>query len=433
MAKNTKKGKKKVRGKINILKNNHPKLKPQFIDKLNKTTKSKYLSWVVKMIDEMGYAEAKPQDKRDITITVKEAVRFFDKCLPPLKTQLKYNKENGLGNRNLIDIYTYTSVDEVYNTCNNAIDVQRVLNRLKHKDVGKDESLKIYEDDNLLVVIPLTTKASCKYGSGTKWCTASRGGSYFSSYMSTGILYYLIVKNDKMLGSWSPFNFRRKSKDTSRYKKIAFLFRYGRNYRHSNVQVFDTKDRDDSRTHYFVRQFGGRINIFKRLLHIRSEKNTDWLDAVTGKKHPNRGMVDSWIGARKAIKDHWNGEGKTRKFARKREELRHGKYKKQTPYKKQYKRGVTPPRTLQAYDIVGDPGIGYLPGTSGQREWLSENEQPLEVDVSVQRRQLRHDLAIQNPRMLGESHDQYRHRLFHLEARHRARLRGDAGMSWLHE
>ena len=44
-----------------------------------------------------------------------------------------------------------------------------ILNEVKAK---ADERDKIYQDDRLLVVAPLTHRASCKYGAFTNWCTS---------------------------------------------------------------------------------------------------------------------------------------------------------------------------------------------------------------------------------------------------------------------
>ena len=40
--------------------------------------------------------------------------------------------------------------------------------------VNKDEYIKLFEDNTILVLRPLTHQASCKYGSGAKWCVSSR-------------------------------------------------------------------------------------------------------------------------------------------------------------------------------------------------------------------------------------------------------------------
>ena len=54
----------------------------------------------------------------------------------------------------------------------------------------------VYESDELKVIIPLTSEASCKYGAQTKWCTATpRGGNInFEEYIQNGPLYILIPK-----------------------------------------------------------------------------------------------------------------------------------------------------------------------------------------------------------------------------------------------
>jgi phage shock protein A len=53
----------------------------------------------------------------------------------------------------------------------------------------------VYEDEKFTVVAPLTTKASCYYGAGTKWCTASSAdNTHFNNYMNEGKLFYFIDK-----------------------------------------------------------------------------------------------------------------------------------------------------------------------------------------------------------------------------------------------
>lgn len=40
--------------------------------------------------------------------------------------------------------------------------------------VDKSEYMKLFEDNTMIVLRPLTHQASCKYGSGAKWCVSSR-------------------------------------------------------------------------------------------------------------------------------------------------------------------------------------------------------------------------------------------------------------------
>ena len=65
--------------------------------------------------------------------------------------------------------------------------------REKSKSISK-EVVKIYEDENLLVIRPMTKEASCKYGTNTKWCTSGRLDNRFSQHYDGGLLVYYIVK-----------------------------------------------------------------------------------------------------------------------------------------------------------------------------------------------------------------------------------------------
>lgn len=64
----------------------------------------------------------------------------------------------------------------------------------KEKD-AKSQVEKLYEDDQYLVLKPKTYEASCYYGAGTKWCTASKDDrQQFRKYTEEGELYYFINK-----------------------------------------------------------------------------------------------------------------------------------------------------------------------------------------------------------------------------------------------
>ena len=89
------------------------------------------------------------------------------------------------------DINQYRSFDEL----------EKALKPFREKEKEKElesQTEKIYEDDNFLVLIPKTIEASCKYGSGTKWCTTVKGADHFDRYTSGKQgLYYIIRKKGK--------------------------------------------------------------------------------------------------------------------------------------------------------------------------------------------------------------------------------------------
>ena len=65
----------------------------------------------------------------------------------------------------------------------------------KELEIKKTQVTRIYEDEDILVLRPLTYEASCIYGASTKWCTASKQSmDHFLNYSSTGGLYYIIFK-----------------------------------------------------------------------------------------------------------------------------------------------------------------------------------------------------------------------------------------------
>ena len=55
---------------------------------------------------------------------------------------------------------------------------------------------KMYEDENWLLVRPITYESSLKYGAGTRWCTAAKTSpDHFFRYAENGVLIYCLNKN----------------------------------------------------------------------------------------------------------------------------------------------------------------------------------------------------------------------------------------------
>ena len=89
----------------------------------------------------------------------------------------------------------------------------------QEKEIKKDAN-KIFEDDKILVVQPMTIKSSCYYGAETKWCTVSTDSGQFDAYFKSGKLYYFIKKG------------------VPDGKYALFVSNGGR-----DIEVFDSKDR----------------------------------------------------------------------------------------------------------------------------------------------------------------------------------------------
>ena len=75
----------------------------------------------------------------------------------------------------------------------NVVDERKTERELERE--AKSQVTKLYEDDDVLVVMPKSYVSSCYYGANTKWCTTTRGSSgFFEKYSRDGKLYYFINK-----------------------------------------------------------------------------------------------------------------------------------------------------------------------------------------------------------------------------------------------
>ena len=73
--------------------------------------------------------------------------------------------------------------------------LMRAQNEKKDREKERKEIVKIYEDNRVLIVKPLSHVASCYYGAGTRWCTTMKGQpERFKQYTRDANLYYIIVK-----------------------------------------------------------------------------------------------------------------------------------------------------------------------------------------------------------------------------------------------
>lgn len=65
------------------------------------------------------------------------------------------------------------------------------------KDISRQGGVKIFENDRVLVIRPLTHAASCLYGAGTKWCTTSKNNpapwEFYKNDLG-GIFFYALPK-----------------------------------------------------------------------------------------------------------------------------------------------------------------------------------------------------------------------------------------------
>lgn len=169
------------------------------------TTKTKkYLPFMLKMWTNRTYEVTTSKE-------VVKLVNMFDELLPFIENKDIYHKD-------------YNSITHFLTVINRAIDEKNEKTFIREEHVNV-----LHECDEYILLQPLTHRGSLKYGSNTKWCTASKKDeNTFERYKKNGFLVYLLSKKED------------KSEDV---KKLAFFSNYGDDPLLSGVELYDALDK----------------------------------------------------------------------------------------------------------------------------------------------------------------------------------------------
>lgn len=217
------------------------KFTPDNLDKITKMVAPKYLNWVGKVFDEVGF-DSKFKD-------LVGALKRFE----TISTNLP-----------LTDINQYKSFDELTNA------IKTYDNRVR-RDVKEVKGGKVvYDDGRFFVVNPLNYESSCYYGKGTKWCTAAETDTHFKRYNQDGKLFYIID--------------RTKSSNDPNYK-VALLKKFD-----GDMTFYDAKDErvdfDGVVGNDKFQEIIGSVDKF--LQEVYPEQLKIYADAIAAKKEKER-------------------------------------------------------------------------------------------------------------------------------------------------
>jgi hypothetical protein len=114
---------------------------------------------------------------------------FQELChVSDIQTFQKFCEFNEIGLVKENDLTKYNTFEQI----SQSVGIAELKNLEKELE---SQTKKIYEDDEWLVIRPLTYHSSKKYGSSTKWCTTmEHNPEYFIKYARNGILIYNINK-----------------------------------------------------------------------------------------------------------------------------------------------------------------------------------------------------------------------------------------------
>lgn len=185
--------------KIKDLKIKHPNFALNIIDDLanfDPSGTNKYLQFFVNTSNQAvtDYFSSRDYIKDTFKDLIK-LVEDFD----------KYCQLNVIENK---DIYSYTDVKEI-NTV-----VKLAVKTYTDQEIKESQTLVLFEDENRILVKPLSAKSAIQYGKNTKWCTsATEFENKFAEYASYAPLLYLIFKHQpvELPETWRKLAFNRKN------------------------------------------------------------------------------------------------------------------------------------------------------------------------------------------------------------------------------
>ena len=178
----------------------------------DKTPTKKYLEFFLKTWSNRDNNNC----PRVITSLIK-LVNKFDELLPYIDNKDIYSKD-----------YTDISLLKLV--------IARAEEIKEEKTFVKDENVLVLEEnDEYILLQPLTHRGSLKYGAQTKWCTAARDEvQTFARYIRNGLLVYLLDKTGTK---------------TNVYKKIAFHIPYSDDIITEGFNIYNAIDNQVSSDH----------------------------------------------------------------------------------------------------------------------------------------------------------------------------------------
>lgn len=166
--------------RLDRLKEQHPEMNISLIDMLAKvdpTSTYKYTEFLIKMTKHYFIDD----DASDIGLNIAIDVLGSEN----VESLNEFEKHSKAGRIKNSDISSYRSWIQIQDSVKEAEDIVRM------KEIEKQVK-KLYEDDEWLVVTPLSFEASKVYGMNTKWCTTQE--RHWNDYISNYKLIYILNK-----------------------------------------------------------------------------------------------------------------------------------------------------------------------------------------------------------------------------------------------
>lgn len=154
--------------------------------------KTKYYDLLVRLIKiEVSKNSALPKvDSPFQAIVISSIKTYLDNTIGDknhITKFIEYNEKNAIPEN---DLSKYKGFSDITTQV-------KLADEQEEQKKHEAQVIKVLDDNDWLVVKPLTHVSSKKYGSGTKWCTTMENDSiYFTNYCKEGVLIYCLNKKD---------------------------------------------------------------------------------------------------------------------------------------------------------------------------------------------------------------------------------------------
>ena len=268
-------------GRVDDIKKKYQNVPPEFIDKISSKDPSgnnKYLEWMMHNIygimtrwgrydtpDEIQHTLSPYEPNKyshDFNLGVKYIVKVVDNFhrnvdrltpervyealahtvghIPGNLTIVQTNDgKNGIWEAKNINAFTPHTLGSVIKYI-----IDNYPSKSEMDTVRREQTVNIYEDDNIKIVAPQSYASSCMYGAETRWCTTSKtkGPEYFEMYTKKNmVLIYFIFKKPQDVRSLLELPIHISVKippHLTKFKKMALWYDITKKHQH----WFDERD-----------------------------------------------------------------------------------------------------------------------------------------------------------------------------------------------
>jgi hypothetical protein len=220
------------KNRIEYLKIKHKDIDPDIFNilvRIDPSNNKKYLQWIINLYNKGNLLEEDFYKASDYLSMFEEIKHLIE------KKDINYYKS-------LSELIS--TIKKVGGTGKPSQDEEDLINDRYY--INNDEAKLIHEDDDYLIVSPLTLSASEFYGNNTEWCTTK--SNQFKNYTDKGILYIII--NKSLLNSDDPL------------RRLQFFF--------EDSMFMDINDTSipDNLKFSFYKYFNGKVSPLK-LAHLK--------------------------------------------------------------------------------------------------------------------------------------------------------------------